>query len=79
MTGHCTTLKVGKINYKILREINPKAVRLAAIEYLKTNKDNVSEVDRAFKIQRTVIYDILKKKKEGDLRDRSCTPLHSAY
>ncbi|HEC92528.1 MAG TPA: hypothetical protein ENI51_06025 [Candidatus Atribacteria bacterium] len=26
-----------------------------------------------------VVYDILKKKEEGDLRDRSRAPLHSPY
>ncbi|MDP2960122.1 MAG: hypothetical protein Q8N71_01750, partial [candidate division Zixibacteria bacterium] len=30
-------------------------------------------------LQRTVVYDILKKKKEGDLKDRSRAPLHSPY
>jgi len=38
MTGHHNTLKVEKINYQVLRKINPEAVRLAVIEYLKINK-----------------------------------------
>ena len=42
-TGHRTTLKAGKINYKVLRKINPEAARLAVIEYLKTNKGNKPE------------------------------------
>ena len=29
MTGHRTTLKGGKINYQVLRRINPEAARLA--------------------------------------------------
>jgi len=78
-TGHRTTLKAGKINYKVLRRINPEAARLAVIEYLSTNKGYISEAARVFGIQRTVVYDILKKKEEGDLRDRSRTPLHSPY
>jgi transposase len=78
-TGHRTTLKGGKINYKVLRRINPEAARLAVIEYLKTNKGNISEATRVFGIQRTVVYDILKKEEEGDLRDRSRAPLHSPY
>ena len=41
-TGHRTTLKAGKINYKVLRKINPEAARLAVIEYLYTNKGNIS-------------------------------------
>lgn len=77
MTGHRTTLKAEKINYKVLRKINAEAARLAVIEYLKTNKGNISEAARVFGIQRTVVYDILKKKEEGNLKDRSRTPLHS--
>jgi len=78
-TGHRTTLKAGKINYKVLRRINPEAARLAVIEYLSTNKGNISEAARVFGIQRTVVYDILKKKEEGDLRDRSRALLHCPY
>lgn len=78
-TGHRTTLKTGKIDYKVLRRINPEAARLAVIEYLSTNKGNISDAARTFGIQRTVVYDILKKKKEGNLKDRSYTPLHSPY
>ena len=77
MTGHHTTLKTGKINYKALRKIDPEAARLAVIEYLKTNKGNISEAARPFGIQRTVVYNILKKEEEGDLKDRSRAPLHS--
>jgi transposase-like protein len=67
------------INYKTLRKINPEAARLAVIEYLSTNKGNISDAARTFGIQRTVVYDILKKEEEGDLRDRSRAPLHSPY
>lgn len=76
-TGHRTNQPIGQINYKVLRKINPEAARLAVIEYLKTNKGNISDAARVFGIQRTVVYDILKKKKEGDLKDRSRAPLHS--
>ena len=79
MTGHRTTLKAEKINYQVLRKINPEAARLAVIEYLKTNKGNISEAARVFGIQRTVVYDILKKKEEGNLKDRSRAPLRSPY
>jgi len=72
-------LRAGKINYHVLRRINPEAARLAVMEYLSTNKGNISEAARTFGIQRTVVYDILKKKKEGDLKDRSRAPLHSPY
>ena len=44
------------------------------LEYLKGNGGNVSEVARVFGINRPVIYDILRKRREGDLRDRSKAP-----
>ena len=64
-TGHRISLTTAKIIYKTLRKINPVAARLALIEYLSTNKGNISDAARTFGIQRTVVYDILKKKKEG--------------
>ena len=78
-TGHPISLTTAKINYKPPRKINPEAARLAVIEYLSTNKGNISDAARVFGLQRTVVYDILKKKEEGYLRDRSRTPLHSPY
>ena len=74
MTGPRTTWKAGKINYKVLGKINPEAARLAVIEYLSPNKGNISEAARVLGIRRTVVYDILKKKKEGDLKDGSRAP-----
>jgi len=47
-TGYCTSQGVGKINYHVLRRINLEATRLAVIEYLSTNKDNISEAARTF-------------------------------
>lgn len=52
-TGHRTNQSIGQINYKALRKINPEAARLAVIEYLKTNKGNISDAARVFGIQRT--------------------------
>jgi len=60
----------GTIDYKQLREFNPQAARMAVLEYLKTNP-NVSQTARMFGITRPVVYDILKKEREGDLKDRS--------
>ncbi|MFH1705640.1 MAG: hypothetical protein ABH867_01925 [Patescibacteria group bacterium] len=59
------------IDYKTLRKINPEADRRAVVEYLQTNRGNIAKTARVFGIQRPVIYGILKKQKEGDLKDRS--------
>ena len=63
-----------RIDYKTLRQINPEAARKAVLEYLKTNGGNKAEAARVFGVNRTVVYDILEKAEEGDLRDRSKTP-----
>ena len=65
-----------RIDYKTLRRINPEAARKAVLEYLKTNGGNKADVARVFGVNRTVVYDILKKAAEGDLQDRSKTPKH---
>ena len=67
----------GKIDYKLLRSIDPVAARTAVLEYLKTNERNISLASRMFGINRTVVYDILKKEIEGDLSDRSKAPKYS--
>ena len=63
----------GQIDYKQLRQINPEAARRAVLAYLETS-GNISQTARMFSITRTVVYSILKKGREGDLRDRSRTP-----
>ena len=68
---------LGKIDYKLLRGIDPVAARTAVLEYLKTNDMNISSASRMFGINRVVVYDILKKETEGDLSDRSKAPKHS--
>jgi len=73
--GHRTRQVKGAIDYKRLREFNPEAARRAVLEYLKTNP-NISETAGMFGITRPVVYDILKKEREGDLRDRSRAPRH---
>ena len=65
------------IDYKSLRKINPEAARLAVVEYLSSNNGNISSTAKAFCIQRCVIYDILRKQREGNLCDRSRMPIHS--
>lgn len=63
-----------QIAYKELRKINPEAARKAVLEFLKANRHNVAETARLFGINRAVIYDILRKAQEGDLRDRPKIP-----
>ena len=50
------------------------------MEYLSSNRGNVSDTARVFGIQRAVLQlkdDILKKQQEGDLADRSKAPKRS--
>ena len=65
-----------RIDYKTLRKVNPEAARLAVLEYLKTNRRNISDAARVFGINRSVVYNILSKQAEGDLKDRSRVPKH---
>lgn len=62
------------IDYKKLRRTNSETARMAVLEYLSATRGNISKTARAFGIQRVTVYDILKKKAEGDLKDRSKTP-----
>jgi len=64
----------GKIDYNQLRKIDPEAARKAVLEYLKTNNHNISEAAYVFGINRTVVYDIIKKEREGNLKDRTKVP-----
>lgn len=66
-----------RIDYKKLRAINPEAARRALLEYLKTNNHNIANTAKAFAINRPIVYDILKKEREGDLKDRSKRPKNS--
>ena len=75
-SGPRTSLVEGRINYKKLRVINPEAARRGVVEYLKTNKGNISQAARLFGINRAVIYDIVMKDREEDLRDRSKSSKH---
>jgi transposase len=69
-SGRHTSLPGGKIDYKQLRRINPEAARRAVIEYLKTNGHNIAQTALVFGITRPVVYDIIRKEREGDLKDR---------
>ena len=72
--GHRTEVRGGTIDNKGLRRFNAEAARRAVLEYLKANA-NVSETARMFGITRVVVYDILEKEREGDLKDRSRAPI----
>lgn len=63
-----------KINYQKLRKVNPEAARIVVLEYLSSNGSNISDCAKCFGINRAVVYDIVKKGKQGDLRDRSKAP-----
>ena len=62
------------IDYKQLRKVNPKTARLAVLNYLESVSGNISRTARVFGINRSVVYDILKKQVSGDLNDRSKAP-----
>ncbi len=63
-----------KIDYKKLRQLNPEAARTAVLEYLSSNGGNIADCARVFAIQRPVVYDILQKARENNLKDRSKAP-----
>jgi len=74
-SGPRTQQPQATIDYKALREVNAEAARKAVLEYLKTQA-NISQAARTFGITRAVVYDILRKEREGSLRDRSRAPIH---
>ena len=45
-----------RIEYKALRKVSPETARLAVLEYLKTNRGNISDAARVFGINRSVWY-----------------------
>jgi transposase len=73
-TGHRTSKHRAGIDYKELRKTSPEAARRAVVEYWRNKGHNVSATARMFGINRCVVYDILHKWAEGDLRDRPKTP-----
>ena len=75
-SGRRTRTRGVGIDYQALRKTSPEAARRAVVEYFKRNGQNVSATARMFGINRCVVYDILGKWVEGDLRDRPKTPKH---
>ena len=74
-SGHRTEQPQVTIDYKTLRGVNAEAARKAVLELLKADR-SISKAARTFGITRAVVYDILRKDREGDLRDRSRAPKH---
>ena len=54
--------------------MNPEAAHLAVLEYLELCQPNIAATARAFGITRPVVYDSVKRHREGDLTDRSRAP-----
>ncbi len=63
------------VPHKELRKTSPEVARKTALEYLRSNGGNIAGTARVFGINRPVIYDILSKEKDGDLKDRSKAPI----
>ncbi len=74
--GRLTLLLPRRIDYKQLSKVNPEAARFAVLGYLKTNNHNISQTAQIFGINRAVVYNILRKENEGDLKDHPRTPHH---
>ena len=63
------------IDYKLLRQTSPETARMAVLAYFDSCGGKVTQTARVFGITRVTIYDILSKRKSGDLLDRSKAPL----
>ena len=70
-------MKAGRrVDCKALGSVNPEIARLAVLEYLKVNGRNVPDTARVFGPNRLVVYEILRKQREGEMRDRAKVPKH---
>ena len=65
-----------QISYKELRKTSSQAARQAVISYWQNSASTIADVARTFGVNRCVVYDILRKWSEGDLRDRAKAPRH---
>jgi hypothetical protein len=71
---HVATNPAPIIDYKNLRRLDPEAARQAVLDYLASADGNVAATARAFAVQRSVVYDILRRQHAGSLADRSYVP-----
>lgn len=62
-----------QISYMLLRKISPETGRTAVLEYLKSNKGNVTKTAIVFGIQRSTIYNIIRRSPHN-LKDKSRAP-----
>lgn len=62
------------MDYKSLRKINPETARMAVMQYLSSNNSNVYKAAKFFMVTRRVVYDIIKRNKQGLLKDLSRVP-----
>lgn len=65
-----------RIDYEVLRGINPESAHQAVLEYLNTNGGNTADTAWVFGINCRVVNDVLKKTSEYNLRDRPKSPKH---
>jgi len=69
-------IAMDEMDYKQLRMSDPKAARRAVIQLLRANEQNISKTAQLFGINRSVVYDIIRKAAEGNLEDRPRVPKH---
>lgn len=62
------------MDYKTLKKLSPETARQAVLQYLSSNKGNISDCAKFFRVQRLTVYDILKKAQQSDLTNRSKAP-----
>lgn len=62
------------MDYKSLRKINPEAARMAVVQYLSSNQNNVYRAAKFFSVTRKVIYDIISRQNQNELGDKSRRP-----
>jgi len=65
-----------RIDYKVLRTVNPETARLAVLEYLDSCGHHVAETACTFGLTRTTVYALERKRQAGSLADRSRAPHH---